>query len=602
MIAWWDKKGGLRAAFLLVSLLGLRPAVAGEGDLAAHPQWLALLHTHEGAPLVRDPAFLLSLPDFSPATELRATLALLQGPDAEAAACRFPARALWLQARGALPVRSLGHCTELQEFRQRAPMTQLSLVFASETLSQPSSMMGHVFLKLSGRVADGSEREHALSFYTEPVTWNVPKLFYDSLIKGMPGYFTLAPYREQVENYVERESRNLWEYPLRLDAEQRTLVQAHLIELKPVAFTYYFQRYNCATLVKQVLAVAEPQVLQQRDLWTTPKDVVRAAQSAELLDGALALSAPRWTLHILDGSLRADEVVALKRDVATGVLPAPMPDDAARGFLRLKAAAAYNHQLLRVGERPQAAWLAYQRQVDARLGQAEEALELQSDARLNPLAAPPDAQAAVGWQRRAGRDSLVVEFLPTSHRLEDRNDMYFSESALRLFDLALAQSLDGRGARVERATVYAVESLLPRDRFAGGWSGRFKLGYEPQWGTTLQSQGAFVVEGGLGLTTRWARDIDAFAIAGAGVGVRRKAYAYANPTLGLIVRQVFDMKAVVTASWWHNALGSGRSAQEWRWTQSKYLSGGWTLVGSAAAWHQDGQRRREAELRIKRLF
>ena len=592
-------RSGLRAAFALLSAAApFMAAAAPDLDrLAADPTWAALLHVRQGEPMVRDPGFVLTLPQFSLRAELQATVTLLQGDDAQAL-CRFPARYTWLRAQGAVRERSLAHCSDLAEFRARAPMEQVALVFASETLSQPSSMMGHVFLKLGGHDAAGAFREHAISFYTEPVTWNLPRLFWRSLVAGMPGYFTLGPYADQVRSYVEREGRNLWEHPLQLDAAQRELLQAHLLELRPVQFTYYFQRYNCATLVQQVLAVVQPRVLDQPDLWTTPKDVVRAAQQAGLLGPAQALSAPRWTLHLLDQALTSDDVTAVRQAVARETLPSASGTDP-RGFLRQQAALALNQQWVSGGQRSPEAGAAYRQRLEAA---APADLTLASNPAFSPAAAPPDTQLSVSLQRRDGDDALVVSFLPASHRLEDRNDMYFNESALRLFEVALSQSLHGRGARVERATVYAVESLLPRDRFTGGLSGRFKISHEPQAGGDLKPRSALLVEGGLGLTQRLGQDLDLFALATAGAGARRGAYLYAAPTAGFVLRQVFQMKAVVSLSMLHNGLGDGRTAREWQWTQAKYLGPNWTLVGRYVQRERRDRREREAELQLKHLF
>lgn len=593
-------QSGLRAAFAWLCLAAPHLTAAAAPDLdalAAHPTWAALLHVRQGEPMVRDPGFLLTLPHFSLQAELRATLTLLQGDDAQAL-CRFPARYTWLRHQGALPERSLAHCGELVEFRTRAPMEQVALVFASETLSQPSSMMGHVFLKLGGHDATGTFREHAISFYTEPVTWNLPRLFWRSLVVGMPGYFTLGPYADQVRGYVEREGRNLWEHPLELDAAQRELLQAHLMELRPVQFTYFFQRYNCATLVQQVLAVVQPRVLDHPDLWTTPKDVVRAAQQAGLLGPAVAVSAPRWTLHLLDQALTSDDVAAVQQAVAQQTLP-PTSGTDPRSFLRQQAALALNQQWMANGQRSPEAGTAHRQRLEAA---APAQLALASNPAFSPAAAPPDSQFSLSLQRRDGDDAVVMTFLPASHRLEDRNDMYFNESALRLFEVALSQSLQGRGARVERATLYAVESLLPRDRFTGGLSGRFKIGHEPQAGGDLASRGALLVEGGLGITQRFGQDLDVFALATAGVGARRGAYVYASPSAGFVLRQVFQMKAIVTLSLLHNGLGDGRTTREWQWTQAKYLGPNWTLVGRYTLRERAQQRAREAELQLKRLF
>ncbi|MFN3691062.1 MAG: DUF4105 domain-containing protein, partial [Fimbriimonadales bacterium] len=338
-------------------------------------------------------------------------------------------------------------------------------------------MMGHLFLKVRGRHADGATREHAVSFFTEPVTWNLPKLFYDSLIGGMQGYFSLTPFQQEAELYIGKEGRNLWIYPLRLDGSGRQLLQAHIIELKHVGFTYYFQHYNCATLVKHLLAINRPEVLTTPEWWTTPRDVVRAAARHELVDAPTALTAARWTLRILQDDLTATEVARVKEAVEASRIP-PSTAASDRDYLALKGAQALNLYLYETDQRSRAAWASYAKA----LQQAEHATfadwALESSQRRDPVTGQPDTQWAFGVMQRQGDTRLYAEILPASHKLEDDNSLYFAESALTLFNLAASTSLEGRGAKLERAVIYGVESLLPRDPLTGGWSGRFRLGWD----------------------------------------------------------------------------------------------------------------------------
>ena len=94
-------QSGLRAAFAWLCVAAAPVAAADLDTAAADPGWAALLHVSDSQPMVRDPAFLLSLPQFSLRAELQATVALLQGPDAQSL-CRFPARYLWLHRQGVL--------------------------------------------------------------------------------------------------------------------------------------------------------------------------------------------------------------------------------------------------------------------------------------------------------------------------------------------------------------------------------------------------------------------------------------------------------------------------------------------------------------------
>lgn len=215
--------------------------------------WHSLLHAAGTRAYVRDRNFLLSLPDFTPEAEMTRTIAFLYG-GSPANVCRFPARYQFLRNRLHAPALPLQDCAEVSEFREKAPAERISLVFANENLAQPASMMGHGFLKIAGRDRSGNEVSHAISFYTE--TANIPKLLYESTVTGKPGYFTLSPYREAVEQYVNNEQRSVWEYPLQLAEPEKELLLLHLLELRQAQFTYCFQDYNCATLVYFELATA----------------------------------------------------------------------------------------------------------------------------------------------------------------------------------------------------------------------------------------------------------------------------------------------------------------------------------------------------------
>ena len=73
-------------------------------------------------------------------------------------------------------------------------------------------MMGHVFFKING-IYQGKSRENAISFFTILNHLNIPLLAYESMIKGMQGYFILSPYQKQIYTYVNEEERTLCPTP-----------------------------------------------------------------------------------------------------------------------------------------------------------------------------------------------------------------------------------------------------------------------------------------------------------------------------------------------------------------------------------------------------
>lgn len=584
-------------------------AQADSHGLDAEPGWQALLHLRHGAPQIPDPAFLLSHAAFSPRAELHATLAALYGPDSAQMVCRFPARYLWLRQALSLTDLPLEACPEWAELQRQAPAERISLVFASENLAQPSSMMGHLFLKVEGRRQNGAEVSHAIAFFTDTATLNLPKLLFDSIVVGKPGYFVLKPYQEEAQQYALIEQRSLWEYALQLDADQRRLLQAHLLELRQAHITYFFHRYNCATLVRHILGVASPAILQDDATpLSTPRSVVRQAHEAGMVAGSTVITPARWQVRALGENLPPDVVERVRQAVEArnpdlGLAPQGMAQGAdTPGFLALSVARAYNTYLIGTHQVATGPAQAYG-QVLARQ-QAERhpgmALELGED--KNPALAPREGQLSLGWRAQGATHQWRLGLMPVSHTLVDDNRRLMSESALRLFDSAWLVDAGSGRVRLDHFTLYAVESYLPHDPLTGGWSGRFRLAVAAQDQLRHPDARIPLIEGGAGKTVRLTPDVDAHALLGAGWGWRHGGYAYLQPQVGLIVREVWDMKTVLTWRRTTRPLGESLPGSTWQLSQAKLLGPRQSLVLDWQRTWQQGRSAAQGQLVFKQLF
>jgi hypothetical protein len=113
--------------------------------------------------------------------------------------CKYPARFYWLKNELKLnnidfPV---AECKNFNDYLEKTNPTDLKLVFVSEQVKSPSSMMGHTFFKLEGVSESNQKRENAVSFFTVIDTANIPYLIVKSTITGMKGFFILSPYKNQ---------------------------------------------------------------------------------------------------------------------------------------------------------------------------------------------------------------------------------------------------------------------------------------------------------------------------------------------------------------------------------------------------------------------
>lgn len=571
--------------------------------LADAPVWSALLHAEAGRSAIDDSGFLLSLPAFSPEAELEKTLDFLfaGAPDN---VCRFPARYQWLKTQLDAPPLPLAQCPDVAEFREKAPADEITLVFASENLAQPASMMGHAFLKLSGRNAEGRKVAHAVSFYTDADTLNVPKLLYDSLVVGKQGFFALSPYDEKQRQYVDQEQRSMWEYRLALDAPQRELIRLHLLELKQTRLTYYFQKYNCATVVNHILALSGRPVPDAR-WWVTPKGVVKNADRAGLIAEKRLIAPSRWLVRALGTQTSPAERQTIRDAARQGASAAQLTDAGGdRAFVQLELARAYNQYAYLDGVLDQPTWLENDRALaEAKAARFADKQLTHSD-RYDPLDTPDDAQAALSLVHDEGGAALEATVLPVSHTLADDNRAYANESGLQLFATTLKLPLANGRPILDRLTLYGMQSLMPRDELTGGLAGRFAIAYEPQRDARLDTRHALSISGALGLAQRVAGgDIDLFALAGGGLArSRERGYFYTTLEAGAVVREVWDMKTLLSVGLTDHQGGAGSTYHTVRLSQSKYFDKSRTVNLELEHLANAERRRDRVAFSFKQLF
>ena len=512
--------------------------------LAESPLWAALLHATHGRVRIADPTFLLSQPRFSLARELDQTIALLYGPD-QGAVCRFPARYLWLRDQAGFPPLPLHDCAQVREFDAGAPADELDLMFASENITTPASMLGHAFLALRGSTAAGRRVEHGVSFFTDDVdTYNLPVLFYRAMVAGKRGLFALNPLQEQLQQYVRVEQRSLWRYTLDLSAAQIERVRMHLLELKQTTLTYYFQSYNCATLINFVLAVANP-AIDTEGWWVTPAEVTRRAKRAGMIRATTVYTPSRTLVRELVAQLPAEDIRAAREAVETGTeLQLDPTRSTDQGFTRWQLASAYNHYALQTHALSETQWSANQERLQ-RLGSGAFAGRgLQMADLFDPVNTPPETHLTL----RAGREDrtgfVAVSLLPVSHDVDDDNRQRSNENALTLFGATLR--MDAGSARVvlDQLRIYGIASYTPYDSLSGGLSGSFSLGVERRYAKGLAAVHPALVQGSFGFDIRPATDIDSYMTIGLEAGLCKwTPYASANVEVGLIARLIWDMKA-----------------------------------------------------------
>lgn len=301
---------------MLVLLCGFHPLLqasllpdgllehAQQQQLWQHKTWHDLLHyeTEKSSPSgylsqVDDVRFFTAADGKqNPQAELQHTLQAFYLPpsdNTQHAQCRFIARFNWLKQQLTERLVNLPQveCRQYNEWRSFVADDQVTLVFPAYHLNSPSSMFGHTLLRLDA--ADDKNSSDWLSVavnFGADVSHDDNSLFYafKGLSGGYPGFFIVEPYFKKIQEYNQKEKRDIWEYPLNLTPQETRRMVEHLWELKEMEFDYYFFDENCSYRLLELLEVARPGIdlTSEYGFSVIPVDTIRGIKAAGLIDDA----------------------------------------------------------------------------------------------------------------------------------------------------------------------------------------------------------------------------------------------------------------------------------------------------------------------------
>ena len=556
---------GAAACLLFLVILAGSPALAGESELARSPAWLRALYyvPHSfgrTTGMVDTPGFYLaSAGREDPQQELAANLAAFRAPiPAKAddhALCRFPRRRQLIAA--AMPELATGWqvvaCTAYHDWRQAFPVQGASLVFSSNYLNNPSSMYGHTFLRLqrgNGASQHGSELlDYAVNFAANPDTAN-PLLYAVYGVSGrFFGGFSLMPYYLKVQEYANAESRDLWEYPLRLDGARLDALMATLWEVGPHGIRYWYLDENCSFVLLAVIAAADPTItaVDEFPLVVAPKDTVAALWR----QGALGEPKRRLSAHsrltLRRQALSSDEASLLVRQTgAAKLLPevgALSPASRTRVLDALLEWIAYDEKLAGT-RRPEKHRQLWEETLAARAATPSSSpLEATPGAHVTRPDYGPSAQRlTLGIDSLSGQGADVLfGFRFALHDLTSPAIGYAKDQEITMGDFQLRAHRQGKGRYAvvpEAFTLLRILSIPAFDRVTGAFAWTLTLGSERRLDTDGAPWLMHRLEGGAGV----AFDLFGGRIYGVPVILAgRLSPASTQPELGLGLRSGWTM-------------------------------------------------------------
>ncbi len=539
-------KGSLLASFFIVLniysqfvLAQFTPKSLHQIDIqqiATHKQWLALLHLNENQLMIPDSGFILSHEDFSPQNELLATLKAFNNPQLS---CHFIARHEFLtqQLLHKITLPKL-NCPEYDVFKSKAPLDNISVLYASENLTQPSSMMGHTMLAISGMNDQGKKSEHSVSFFTELDTINVASIVWDTFYVGKEGYFTIQPLQKALDNYLVSEQRNIWRYQLDLTTAQKSLLHKHLWELRFAKIDYLFHRHNCATLSLHILKVAKPELASKNSVWVSPIDVAKAAARANIVEQTLIYPSSKWKIRMLSDFLDDKTILDIKNGNSLSSSNNDTYDYLSHTLEKTYAQFQYEQGLIN-----RLTWFGLKTKFKLNPINSDK-YQLDLGNYKSPLKTPDDSHLELGLLSNRDNKWLTFGWLPASHSLVDDNSQYFSENELKLNDVVLKINTTTGKADLHRWHLYSVKSLTPYDALTGGLSGNFSFGFDEVYNQTLENKLSFFIRGGIGHTLNISRDFNTYYLFNMGINANQhERNVYIEPEIGAYLYEVWHMKS-----------------------------------------------------------
>lgn len=454
--------------------------------------------------------------------------------------CQFPARYFYLRKKLNIDEDLLSQCQDLIEFKNKVPADEVSIVFASENISLPTSMMGHIFLKLSGKNYKNDLVEHAVSFFTDVDNISFLKVIYGSLIFGLDGIYALNPYQEVKTNYLYNEQRNLYEYTLKLNQFERELLLLHLYELKNIKFKYLFHAFNCATVMSNVLSINLPEIKNERNWWMTPLDVVRALEKYQYIESTKVILSSEWKIKSLQDSYSFPPQIIdeIKEKKFENLIDKNRSRELQ--FLDLELAKSYNDYLLEnktieIGE--------WNKNDDYLKNKKEEVLPhgtLDLSTYKSPAKTIQDSQIYLG---QSSKNQTSLGLLFASHYLTDDTSNYSNESELKLGDIRIAFDHKEKQFIFKHINIYSAEILRPHDPILGGLSFKFDLSFLNE-NLDLNSWSTYF---GVGKTLKLHNDFTIYGMGLSEAKTNSNHGLYLGPEIGFVFKQIFNIK--MTASY-----------------------------------------------------
>jgi hypothetical protein len=528
-------------------------------------------------------------------------------PEQQSVQCRFPARYAWLKEQLAFDAAQLPEqpCPRFEQWNHSMDAESVSIIFASFYMNNPASMYGHTFLRLNGRGHGPSERllDYTVNYAAEVNTNNGILFAVLGLTGGYRGRFSTMPYYMKVQEYNNLESRDLWEYRLRLSPEKIDRLMRHLWEMGNTTIAYFFLNRNCSYQILPLLEVADPSLDLSRPFVfkAVPTDALRKVLAQPGLVAEVTLR-PSHVSKLLQerARLRPQEIREVERLAKTPsaeTMKAMSSWPLKRQALVLDT--AYDLFRYRVGFTREK--IASTKEQERKLLLLRNQLAVQSPEKPEGEAATDagrDAQQPLSPDHghKTGRLGLSYGFSNHSHfeefsarpAVHDQDDPplgYIPGSQLQMFLLRLRYDNDRRTFYPEQFTLVDLTSFSPWDRWVHHPSWKVNTGLSVAHDLDRDPENSlyYGLNGASGFSAQIPKlersMVYALAEADAGFGaVFRDGYRLGGGgTAGIALEPIANWRMHVEGSYLRYSAGEPGEAVRWRLIQNIPLAANFAL-------------------------
>jgi len=484
--------------------------------------WQRLLHyTVDGttSEIENSSFFLASNGRYDPKAEFDATLEAFQSseqtePDSHPI-CRFPARAIYLQQLGFSIASPESRCQAFNQWHGELQDNVLSLVYADGYLGNPASFYGHLLFKITAPNAAHDLLTNSLNFGARvPDKENPVVYILKGLIGGYGATYSSNHYYRYNLNYSEVEMRDLWQYQLNLNVEEKALLVAHAWEMLSTQYTYYFTNRNCAYHIARLLEVVlQERLVDEKDPFVLPISVFTALSMAKTQSGQPAIAQitrkpsrqARFREHF--STLPLSSKKAIEDYLATSDMQSIHALDFNESIQVFDVLFDYiEFRLIMEGDDAQLL------QMKKTLQQSRITLRIASPAWPTPeQKAPPHTghkptllRTQLGSNNLEG-EFLQVDFRPAYYDLLSQGGGILKNSALSM--LETAWRIDQHGSHLQKIDVLNIETTdttasgLPGDQ---GIAWKLRIGKQRDTLTNLTPSNEFFAESGIGVGAEWS--------------------------------------------------------------------------------------------------